>query len=209
MRYFCFILAFTAATSVSAQSFAKKDHALQWNNGFHIVNFFTEQKDTVNIINADAASRHTSLQYEWGLNSWLGIGVFGRFVNYFTATDSGGARPNYKSTDFGLVFSGHFAPNDKFDFSGQMLLGASNMNFRNNKTGDLYNTFRGRGLTGSLRLNGRYYIKDFPLAIGMYYGLTAYKYSPVTDRNDIKYDIDGFGPDMGISLSLRLRPKNK
>lgn len=209
MRTIFFLLALVATTGVAAQTFAKKDHVIQWNNGFHVVNFFTEQQDTLNIVNADAASRHTNLQYEWGVTNWLGIGFSAGTVNYFAVADSNKIRANIKSSDIGLLFNGHFAPGPKFDFSGQLFLATSKFHFRNNQPGDAYNTYDGRGMAGSLRINGRYYIKQLPFAIGMYYGLTLYNYTGLKDRKDNSFNLNGRGPDMGISLSLRLRPKTK
>jgi hypothetical protein len=209
MRTICLLLALGATTGVAAQTFAKKDHVIQWNNGFHVVNFFTEQQDTLNIVNADAGSRHTSLQYEWAATNWLGIGLSAGSVSYFAETDSNNIRPNIKSSDFGLLFNGHFAPGPKFDFSGQLFLGTSKFSFRNNQPGDAFNTYNGRGNVVSVRMNGRYYVKHMPLAIGMYYGLTLYNYNGLKDRKDNSFNINGLGPDMGISLSLRLRPKTK
>lgn len=209
MRTICFLLALGATTGVAAQTFAKKDHVIQWNNGFHVVNFFNKQQDTLNIVNADAGSRHTSLQYEWALNRWLGIGVSAGAVNYFAPTDSNNIRANIKSTDIGLLLNGHFATGPKFDFAGQLFLGTSKFHFRNNQSGDDFNTFDGRGSVASLRINGRYYIKQTPLAVGMYYGLTMYNYKGLSDRKNNRFNLNGSGPDLGVSLSLRLRPKTK
>lgn len=209
MRIICFLLALVATTGVAAQTFAKKDHVIQWNNGFHVVNFFTQQQDTLNTINADAASRHTHLQYEFAVTNWLGIGFSAGAVNYFAETDTSGARPNIKSNDIGLLINGHFAPGPKFDFSGQLFLGNSKFHFRNNLPGDAYNTYNGRGTVGSLRINGRYYVKQLPFAIGLYYGLTFYNYKNLADRKENSFNINGRGPDLGVSLSLRLRPKTK
>ena len=170
--------------------------------------FATETRTFKSDTTDGAFSAIYPITFEYGVTSWLGIGVRAAYSNYFEETDSiSGIKGKVRSYDADLVVNFHLVKSKHFDMPISLTLGYSNIKFWQN---DAVNSIaKDNGLNYGIALVPRIYFGNH---IGMFFnvGYAGYSYPSFDFSNDNdpninntqhwKYSLKGNGINLGMGL---------
>jgi len=164
-----------------AQSFFK--HALVLSGDYGFEAYSTSQQYTVQdlgtskTINSSISATNFSAGAEFGVFSWLGLGLQGKLDNYSIAKDSTGYQPKAASGEIGAVIDIHFIHIDKMDLLAGVNIGYSSFNY--SYTNNSFNyQYSGGGLWTDVHATFRYYF-------GSRFGIHASAYIPLTNYSNL------------------------
>ena len=202
---------FTYLISVQAfsQSFYKGALVLDANVAIdaYSVDYKYQLKNT-NLISehkSGAASSNFNIGLEYGLTKWLGIGLRGKFDNYFTKRDSTThSTPTAKGAEIAFILNAHLVKVDHFDLPIGIDLGYSHLDYFQNDVGN--NQIYGSGGYFNFHINPRVYFKRFGFNLNI--AVPIIHYANMTSNNStfnqyVLADWKGTGFSMGLGIQYR------
>ena len=157
-----------------------------------------------------AASSNFNLGLEYGVTNWLGIGLRGKFDNYYAKYDSTTrSKPTVKGAEISLLVNAHVIRSKHFDLPIGIDLGYSHLNFFQNDLAN--NQIYGNGSIFNLHLNPRVYFGRFGFNLNMAFPFITYKNMTSNNATFNQYVLANWkasGFSLGFGLQYRfLRAK--
>jgi hypothetical protein len=174
-----------------------------------------------------AGSTIYTINGEYGVNDWLGLGLRFGYSNYFEDTEHdtifGTAytyKPKVRSVDFGLNVNFHLVKTKRFDMPICVTLGYSNFKYWQNNPNSNFPGLpdnggamgKDNGMNFGILLVPKIYFSDH---VGMYFniGYMGYKYPSIAfsnnsdadlnNDNNWKYTLKGNGFNIGVGIAAK------
>lgn len=174
-----------------------------------------------------AASTVYTLNGEYGVTDWLGIGMRFGYSNYFAETEHDtifgvayAYKPKVRSVDVGVMVNFHLIKTKRFDMPLCLTLGYSNFKYWQNNPSSSFpgqpdngnSMGKDNGLNYGILLMPKIYFGEH---IGMFFniGYMGYKYPSIAFSNNsdtnlnnddnLEYQLKGNGFNMGIGITVK------
>jgi opacity protein-like surface antigen len=196
---------------VKAQSFHTGTFVLGANFGIDgdIANrhYFNTSENSAQTLNGTAPASNFNITAEVGLLRWLGVGVIGRFDNYFPQSNGvTESSPSAGAVDLGLTANLHLLTFDRFDLLGGFDYGYSHLTYNtNNESGTSSSS---NGSWGDIHATARIYItKMLGFNLNVYTPMMSYHKFRSSNETVGTYVINdweatGYGASIGVQVKL-------
>jgi hypothetical protein len=168
--------------------------------------YFNQSENTAQTLNGMAPASNLSLDAEYGLLSWLGVGVVGRFDNYFSENNQvTNTTTTAGAVDWGVTGNIHFLRMSHFDLFAGLDWGISQFTYHINN--DINTMASGNGNWSDIHATGRLYFGRLGVNLSLYVPTMSYSSLQSSNYSAGEYVVNywkstGYGASVGLEYRL-------